>query len=196
MRRKVPRNINFKIVFAALLVAGIGFVVLGLPWSSAGRVLAATKQILPGDRLTNDNTELLAIDLEGRSEVYLTGLPSDSVASQAIGEGQFVPTSASANSVAVELASVAIELKRPLSSTIHEGQRVDVYATTVMTSGQASEPELVATRAWVRSIKEQTAMGQTSRVVEVAFAPEYLEPLLSAVSREDDITLVASGLRG
>lgn len=193
IRRKTGKTSSLRWALVALLASGLGVMVFGYLGFGSQQVLVATEQILPGDALNSDNTAVVSVDLGQRAGVYLRGVPSDSIAVRAVGTGEFIPESSSANSLAKQLVSLAIELNNPVSMTVKPGDRVDVFATEAMSSGQVGEPEQVASAAWVRKITTDTAMGQRSTSVELSFSPDYLSLLLTAIARGDELALVASG---
>ncbi|MFM5904460.1 MAG: hypothetical protein ACKOOD_05200 [Microbacteriaceae bacterium] len=195
IRRKTGKTSALRWVLVALLASGLGVMAFGYLGFGSQQVLVATAQILPGDALNANNTAVVSVDLGQRAGVYLRGVPSDSIAVRAVGAGEFIPESSSANSLAKQLVSLAIELNNPVSTTVQPGDRVDVFATEAMPSGQVGEPEQVASAAWVRKITTDSSMGQRSTSVELSFSPDYLSLLLTAMARGDELALVASGAR-
>lgn len=193
LRRKPSRRSASKIVLLALLTLGIALVVVDLTSSGSQRVLIATTQILPGDSLDDSNTVKISVDLQGQSRFYMDDLAGQRVARSAISAGEFIPVSKVATQLAVQLTSAALEVKRPMSSEIRAGSKVDVYCTKMLSSGGVGEPELTVAGAWVRKITESSALGQTSQIVQLSFAVDYLPELLSCIAREDDTSLVSSG---
>jgi hypothetical protein len=173
---------------------GVGLVIIDLVGLGSKKVLIASGQILPGDIIDQSNTGEVAIDLQSQAQLYLSTLESNRVARDSISDGEIIPVSKVASKTSTQLTTLAVELKRPMSSSIRAGDEVDVYSTRMLTSGAVAEPELTVVGAWIRKVTQSTALGQTTQVVELAFAPEYLSGLLTSISREDDITLVNTPL--
>jgi hypothetical protein len=125
-----------------------------------------------------------------QADLYLRGIGGQSVARDAISEGEFIAKSEVVSQSAALLKSIAIEIKRPISTAIRAGDKVDVYCTKSLNAGSVGEPELTVSSAWVRKITQDSALGQSAAVVELLFSEEFLPGLLSSISREDDIALV------
>jgi hypothetical protein len=190
LRRKPSKRSASKSVLIVLLALGIGLAVADLTGVGMPRVLVASKQILPGDKLDASNTSLASVDLQDRAHLYLNHITEQRIARDAISEGELIPVSKVATQTTTRLASIAIEIDRPLSGEIRAGVRVDVYSTSTQATGMASEPELTVVGAWVRNIKQNSSLGQNIQVVELSFAQEYLSGLLSSIANDDDIALV------
>jgi Flp pilus assembly protein CpaB len=169
---------------------GIGLVLFDIAASGSNQVLIATSQILPGDKLDQSNTRAVSADLDVHADLYLRGIGGQSVARDAISEGEFIAKSEVVSQNAALLKSIAIEIKRPISTAIRAGDKVDVYCTKSLNAGSVGEPELTVSSAWVRKITQDSALGQSTAVVELLFSEEFLPGLLSSISREDDIALV------
>lgn len=190
LRRKPSKRSASKSVLIVLLALGIGLAVADLTGLGMPRVLVASKQILPGDKLDASNSSLASVDLQDRAHLYLNHITEQRIARDAISEGELIPVSKVATQTTTRLASIAIEIDRPLSGEIRAGGRVDVYSTSTQATGMASEPELTVVGAWVRNIKQNSSLGQNIQVVELSFAQEYLSGLLSSIANDDDIALV------
>ena len=194
LRPKSSKRSVSKIALLVLLLMGVGLVIIDLVGLGSKKVLIASGQILPGDIIDQSNTGEVAIDLQSQAQLYLSTLESNRVARDSISDGEIIPVSKVASKTSTQLTTLAVELKRPMSSSIRAGDEVDVYSTRMLTSGAVAEPELTVVGAWIRKVTQSTALGQTTQVVELAFAPEYLSGLLTSISREDDITLVNTPL--
>ncbi len=190
LRRKPSKRSSAKIGLVAVLILGIGLVLFDIAASGSNQVLIATSQILPGDKLDQSNTRAVSADLDVQADLYLRGIGGQSVARDAISEGEFIAKSEVVSQNAALLKSIAIEIKRPISTAIRAGDKVDVYCTKSLNAGSVGEPELTVSSAWVRKITQDSALGQSTAVVELLFSEEFLPGLLSSISREDDIALV------
>jgi len=190
LRRKPSKRSSSKIGLVAVLILGIGLVLFDIAASGSNQVLIATSQILPGDKLDQSNTRAVSADLDVQADLYLRGIGGQSVARDAISEGEFIAKSEVVSQNAARLKSIAIEIKRPISTAIRAGDKVDVYCTKSLNAGSVGEPELAVSSAWVRKITQDSALGQSTAVVELLFSEEFLPGLLSSISREDDIALV------
>jgi hypothetical protein len=190
LRRKPSKRSSAKIGLVAALILGIGLVLFDIAASGSNQVLIATSQILPGDKLDQSNTRAVSADLDVQADLYLRGIGGQSVARDAISEGEFIAKSEVVSQNAALLKSIAIEIKRPISTAIRAGDKVDVYCTKSLNAGSVGEPELTVSSAWVRKITQDSALGQSTAVVELLFSEEFLPGLLSSISREDDIALV------
>jgi len=190
LRRKPSKRSSAKIGLVAVLILGIGLVLFDIAASGSNQVLIATSQILPGDKLDQSNTRAVSADLDVQADLYLRGIGGQSVARDAISEGEFIAKSEVVSQNAARLKSIAIEIKRPISTAIRAGDKVDVYCTKSLNAGSVGEPELTVSSAWVRKITQDSALGQSTAVVELLFSEEFLPGLLSSISREDDIALV------
>lgn len=190
LRRKPTKRSASRTVLFALLALGIALAIVDLNGFGIPQVLVASKQILPGDKLDESNTSKVSVDLQGRSNLYLTKLSNQRVARDAISVGEFIPVSKVVTQYAAQLTSLAIEINRPISGEIRPGGRVNLYSTAKLVTGSASEPELTVVGAWVRKITQNSSMGQSTLIVELSFAEEYLPGLLSSIADEDDIALV------
>jgi hypothetical protein len=194
LRPKSSKRSVSKIALLVLLLLGVALVVVDLAGLGSKKVLVASRQILPGDVIDQSNTGEVAIDLQSQSQLYLNDLGSNRVARDSIAEGELIPVSQVTAKASTRLTTLALELKRPMSSSIGVGDEVDVYSTRMLPSGTVTEPELTVVGAWIRKVTQSTSLGQTTQVVELSFAPEYLAGLLTSISREDDITLVNTPL--
>jgi Flp pilus assembly protein CpaB len=190
LRRKPSKRSSAKIGLVAVLILGIGLVLFDIAASGSNQVLIATSQILPGDKLDQSNTRAVSADLDVQADLYLRGIGGQSVARDAISEGEFIAKSEVVSQNAALLKSIAIEIKRPISTAIRAGDKVDVYCTKSLNAGSVGEPELTVSSAWVRKITQDSALGQSTAVVELLFSEEFLPGLLTSISREDDIALV------
>jgi hypothetical protein len=190
LRRKPSKRSSAKIGLVAALILGIGLVLFDIAASGSNQVLIATSQILPGDKLDQSNTRAVSADLDVQADLYLRGIGGQSVARDAISEGEFIAKSEVVSQNAALLKSIAIEIKRPISTAIRAGDKVDVYCTKSLNAGSVGEPELTVSSAWVRKITQDSALGQSTAVVELLFSEEFLPGLLTSISREDDIALV------
>lgn len=190
LRRKPSKRSSAKIGLVAVLILGLGLVLFDIAASGSNQVLIATSQILPGDKLDQSNTSAVSADLDVQADLYLRDISGQSVARDAISEGEFIAKSEVVSQNAARLKSIAIEITRPISSLIRAGDKVDVYCTKSLNAGSVGEPELTVSSAWVRKITQDSALGQSTAVVELLFSEEFLPGLLSSISREDDIALV------
>ncbi len=190
LRRKPSKRSTSRTVLIVLLALGIGLAIVDLTGLGVPQVLVASKQILPGDKLDESNTTKVSVDLQGRSHLYLTRLSTQRVARDAISVGEFIPVSKVVSQYAAQLTSLAIEIDRPISGEIRAGGRVNLYCTSKLATGSASEPELTVVGAWVRKITQNSSLGQNTQIVELSLGEEYLPGLLSSIANDDDIALV------
>ena len=192
LRRKPSKRSTSRTVLIVLLSLGIGLAIVDLSGLGIPQVLVASKQILPGDKLDESNTTKVSVDLQGRSNLYLTRLRNQRIARDAISVGEFIPVSKVVTQYAAQLTSLAIEIDRPISGEIRAGGRVNLYCTSKLATGSASEPELTVVGAWVRKITQNSSLGQNTQIVELSLDEEYLPGLLSSIANDDDIALVKS----
>jgi hypothetical protein len=196
LRRKTSKRSPAKIGLLTVLVLGIGLVLFDIASSGSNQVLIATSQILPGDTLDQSNTRAVSTNLDSQAKFYMQNIGAQSVAREAISEGEFIAKSEVVSQTAARLTSMAVQVKRPISSAISAGDKVDIYCTKSLTAGSVGEPELTVVGALVRKITQDSALGQTIAVVELSFSQEFLPGLLSSISREDDIALVNARVGG
>ena len=190
LRRKPSKRSTSRTVLIVLLALGLGLAIVDLSGLGIPQVLVASKQILPGDKLDESNTTKVSVDLQGRSNLYLTRLSNQRIARDAISVGEFIPVSKVVTQYAAQLTSLAIEIDRPISGEIRTGGRVNLYCTSKLATGSASEPELTVVGAWVRKITQNSSLGQNTQIVELSLGEEYLPGLLSSIANDDDIALV------
>jgi hypothetical protein len=204
-----PKRKALKVTFGVALLVGLGLISFDLTGIGSSRAVITTEQLLPGDHLTASNTKLVEADLGQAAKSYLdeatwrSALAGERVEPldnwsvvRPIGAGEFVAKSGLTSAASLELAAVAIEFETPLPANITAGSRVDLFATRMLASNQIGEPQLIASGAWVRSIRIEDSVGRNIQVVELALNRLYLSEVLAAIARSDFLALVASSDAG
>ena len=189
---RTSKRLN-RILLATVLVLASGFGAVRLLGIGQPVFLVATKTIAAGDRITIENTKLAPVDLQGVDSHYLVQFaPKDSFATETIGPGELIPKRLLGDGSQGALVSISLELSGPLSSTVVEGRKVDLWSAGGSTFESVTSPRMLAARCTVRSIVTTTALSKTTSTVELAMNPEYLDAVLAAQASKHYLTLVVT----
>ena len=195
LRLRKPRankRLN-RIGLATVFVLALGFGAVRFLGFGQAVLLVATKTIVTGDLVTNANTKLVPVDLQGSEARYLGQLaPADTIATATIAAGELVPKRLLSNRATASLVSVTLELPGSLSSTVTEGCLVDLWSAGGDAFDAPTSPRMLASQAIVRTIRSATALSKTTTTVELAMNPEYLDSVLAAQAAKHYLTLIAA----
>jgi hypothetical protein len=194
LRIRKPRSSKRlkRIGLAVVLVMALGFGAVRFLGVGQPVLLVATKTIVQGDLLTQNNTKLVAAEVQNFESSYLAQpVTSETFATATIAAGELIPKRLLASKSSAALVSVTLELAGTLSSMVGEGSQVDLWSAGGSNFDSPTSPRMLASRAIVRSIRTTTALSKTTTTVELAMNAEYLDAVLAAQAAKQYLTVVA-----
>lgn len=147
VRRRAP---DLRLVLGVLLVVGSVAGVLGVVSAADQRVTvyAAASTLTPGQRIDRGDLVERAVALDGSESLYLRlgELPRDGlVVTEAVAEGQLLPTSAVGSALGVRSTSVVLQLATRVSGAVVPGALVDLWSAPKGSSQSAARAGTSAT---------------------------------------------------
>lgn len=192
-RWKEPRLL-LGLFLVAVSIVGIVFLVNAMDERTG--VYVATADITLGEPLSENNVQIMQVQLGESLQHYLRADPNaldELRANTFIGAGQLIAHDFITDSDLGSRRPINIDLPVDLSPAITPGSRVDVWIAE-RESGTATygTPALLATLVEVSARTERAAglVGQRGVNLELLVEPGYLEPLLQALANESRIIVV------
>lgn len=196
VRRARWREPRLLLGFALVALSIVGIIGLINAMDERSGVYVATQDISLGEPLTENNVQILQVQLGESLQHYLPA-ELDGVeqlrANTFIGAGQLIAHDFIARSELGSRRPINIDLPVDLSAAITPGSRVDVWiAQREPGTATYGTPALLANLVEVSDRTERAAglVGQRGVNLELLVEPEYLEPLLQALANESRIIVV------
>jgi hypothetical protein len=186
------------------LLAGFVLVALAVAlgaWavSAAGHtvpVMAATHALVPGDVLEAGDLVVREVRLAEAADLYLpagAGPADDLVVVRTVGAGELVPAGAVAPAAALDLRSVAVAPRGPLSAGVVPGAAVDLWFVPMVRAGQvATSPRQLAAGLTVAEVSASGSALVTggSVSVHVLVPLAQLPDVLGALAADGSVEVV------
>lgn len=189
------------LVGMALVVASVVSVVLLVGAADARTVVYAAESALsPGDRVSATDLLERSVALDGAETRYLTAadVPDDGfVVTQAVAAGELVPLSAAGSVDGLRATALVLDLTMRVSSAVHPGALVDIWASAAGEQGSFGPPVVLAPDAIVVRVLEDTGIVADSSAqvsVEVLVPRSRVARLLLAIANRDALAIVPAGL--
>lgn len=174
-------------------VAGVWFVV------SASRqtapAYAATRTIVIGQAITNDDVRLVDVSLGQLGGAYLdpAAAVDGLVAVRTIESGELVPQSAVGDAAAVRTTSVVLRSSIDVPGSVRAGSIVEVWAAPLLERGDYDEPRILVADATVISVtRDDSMIGGGSAALEVVIPRADVSATLAAMADESALSVVPS----
>lgn len=194
-RRPFLSDIRFFIGVALVLlsIGGVWFTVQSAQQTSA--VLAATRVILPGDRISERDLRVVQVVLGESAGSYLEpGTVGETLVSdRTIHAGELVPVSALAEESGRSVTRIMIEAASPVSAELAAGSVVELWATGETGRGDAEQetPELLVADAVVASVEHDSGViGRSGARLELIVPRALVPQTLVAISQRATLSVL------
>ncbi len=159
---------------------------------------AARDVLVPGQHVAVDDLDVIQVRLQELDRTYLTpqqDVAEDAVVLRTVGGGELVPAAAIGSQAQVDLRPVTIPASAATASSVHRGDRVDVWVARPDPEGTGQDrlaPELLLERAHVSAVREDSSLfaGTDQMHVEVLVAQDDLAEVLAALASGGEVYLV------
>ncbi|QMU97766.1 hypothetical protein FVO59_11525 [Microbacterium esteraromaticum] len=156
-------------------------------------VLQATRTVLPGERISSAELQVVDVGLGPLADAYLApqSLESGAVAVRALAAGELVPLAAVGDAEDLRTTSVVIS-STALPADVAPGTAVEVWHAPPLEDGRAfEEPRILVGDAVVADVAEEEGMLAGARIdVEVVVDRADVADVLAAITGGDAISLV------
>lgn len=204
-RLRAPSWRDPRLLVGVLLV--LGSVVLGARVVAAADdtrpFYAATRALVPGDRVEADDVRVVDVRLQDASAAYLaadTALEPGTVATRTVGEGELLPRAALGTGGDVALQPVGVPVEGAPPTGLVPGAVVDVWVAQPdpERAGSFTDPERLVQGATVAEVTDAgSALGSTgATTVQVLLGQEALAEVLGAVANDAVVSLVLAPGQG
>jgi len=204
-RLRAPSWRDPRLLVGVLLV--LGSVVLGARVVTAADdtrpYYAATRALVPGDRVEPDDVRVVDVLLQDASTAYLAAdapLEPGTVATRTVGEGELLPLAALGGGEDVELQPVGVPVQGAPPAGLVPGAVVDVWVAQPdpERAGSFTEPERLVQGATVADVTDAgSALGGTGgTTVQVLLEQDALAGVLGALANDAVVSLVPAPGQG
>lgn len=205
MKAAVKLSRRSTLTLTALLLAvalALGFVLLRS--AQGDRVLVATRDLAAGQLLSpNDFAETTA-KLSPAATGYLGQLPTDSVLTQPLRQGELLNRGQLAAAGAGQLVHLAIDPSSPLATDVRVGSKVSLWFIPKpgLSAGGTSSPAtkgsavagLVASNIQVLQITKNTdSLGVDKTRLEIEVQPELVAAIIALQAQDGNLSVTAQG---
>ena len=179
------------ILLIAASVVGVWFVV------SASRqtvpVFAATRTIVPGEAVADDDLRLVDVSLGQLEDSYLTAeaLEGGLVATRTVAEGELVPQSAVGAAAAAATTTVVLHSAVEVPASVEAGSVVEVWEAPLIEHGSYDVPRILVADATVVSVtRDDSMIGGGAASLEVVIPRADVAAVLGAMADESALSVV------
>ncbi len=164
---------------------------------------AATRALVPGDRVGAEDVRVVDVRLEDASAAYLAAdaeLEPGTVATRTVGEGELLPVGALGEGADVALQPVGVPVEGAPPDGLVAGAVVDVWVAQPDPdrAGSFLEPERLVQGATVADVSESgSALGSTGgSTAQVLLEQDALADVLGALANDAVVSLVLAPGQG
>lgn len=186
-KKKDPRLIiGIALMIASMIVGALAFTAL----SATTDIAVATRDIAEGDVLEPSDLRVVEVrvgEAQGKYISDLSTLPKGALATTRILEGEFLPRSAVGQPKESALRPVSINIDRQLSTSLSQGDVVEVWTTDADAEDSA---RALVERAVVRSVSEGGGLGMADTRVEILVNTSAVPAILDAMAADDSLYVI------
>lgn len=200
-RRPLARWVDVRfflgVVLIAASIAAVWAVVAMTRQTSP--VYAATRTIVPGEKITPDDLSVVDVALGRVGETYLgSDEPlSGLVAGRTITAGELVPRDAVQPVAAARTTTVVVTSLAEVPSAVHPGTPVEVWVAPLKERGSYDTPRVLVPRAVVASVSHDDSMlGGGSASLELVIPRADVAQALAAIAAGSAVSIVPAGGAG
>lgn len=179
------------ILLVVISIAGVWFVV-----SSARQTVpafAASRTIVAGEALTEDDVRLVDVALGRVGDAYLAqnALDDDLVLTRTIAEGELVPRSAVDDAAQTLVTTVVLRSSIDVPGSVKAGTVVEVWRAPLIERGRYDTPRILVADATVVSVtRDDSMIGGGASALELVIPRSDVAETLAAMSDESALSIV------
>lgn len=142
--------------------------------------------------ITEDNFQIVRLDLGEHSEVYLqpNGQKSNWILAKPLRAGELVPLSSLESSSHADCVAVKVNLGLELSSEIHLGDAIDLWAGRQNSAIEEVPTQIATSGQLLRKHSEADALGRNSQQVEICVSVAEIRSIVNSIARQDLLVAV------
>lgn len=179
------------ILLVAVSIAGVALVVTAARQTAP--VLAASRTILPGEKLGADDLRTVDVALGAAGDAYLAAdaLPDSAVATRTIAEGELIPQEAIGAATDARVTTVVIDTAIDVPATIEAGTRVELWFAPLLEPGVFDTPRILVADATVATVRrDEGVIGQEGAVLELVIPRSDVAATLAATADGSSLSVV------
>jgi hypothetical protein len=189
---------RFAIGIALILVSVGGTALVVTAADNTVDVLVARDALTPGAPVARDGVVVRKVAVDDATGVYLSpdDLDDALLLTRVVGAGEIIPRSAVARESDSGRTSVVVAVDGQLSSAVHPGASVEVWASSVAESGDDGPPAVIASDAVVTRIAsdDELVVADSDRSVELLVPRDDVAVILESLARDAAIAVVPAAL--
>ncbi len=172
-------------------IAGVWFVVSAARQTAP--VFAATHTIVPGEKVSRDDLEVVDVALGTLGDAYFApdALVDGLVATRTITAGELVPTTAIGDAAKARTTSVVVRSAVDVPASVEAGTVVEVWAAPMLEHGEYDVPRILVADATVVSVtRDDSMIGGGSAALELVIPRADVAAALAAMADQSALSVV------
>lgn len=181
------------VIGIALVIASLAGVWLVVQQSSrTDTAWAATRTLLPGERVTSADVQQIEVRLPQSQDRYLAASddPVGMVVASTVGQGEVLPLRALGTAVGEDRSAVVVDLQGALPSAVRSGSLVDIWTAAPTEDGYGPPAVLVDDAIVVGVVEDDGILASAARQLELLVPSGETGRLLEAMSNEHVLSVV------
>lgn len=181
-KKKDPRLlIGIALMIASMLAGALAFSAA----SATTAVVAVTRDIAAGEVISTADLKVVEVNVGDAHGVYVSravDVPQGALAESSLSAGQLLPKGAVGQPNDSALRPVSIAIDQQLSTTLAQGDVVEVWRTK---ADNPKDTAAIVDRAVVRTLEQGGGLGMQETRVEVLVPASAVPKILEAMGSED-----------
>ncbi len=186
MTIRIRKRVNrWTVVLMALTLAAVGIAVVSLN-KPLPNYLVAKRELIPGEPITSEDVEILALDLGILENKYLQEIPSNLVVRSTVPAGELIPLTRVGDQLAENQTAIRLSPATKPAASVVAGALVSVWQV-IEIEGQFVPQQLVAAAEVAAVDYAEGLLAEEIPEIELLVGKDQAMLVITALAAESDV---------
>ncbi|MFM1993926.1 MAG: hypothetical protein RL537_615 [Actinomycetota bacterium] len=186
MTIRIRKRVNrWTVVLMALTLAAVGIAVVSLN-KPLPNYLVAKRELIPGEPITSEDVEMLALDLGILENKYLQEIPSNLVVRSTVPAGELIPLTRVGDQLAENQTAIRLSPATKPAASVVAGALVSVWQV-IEIEGQFVPQQLVAAAEVAAVDYAEGLLAEEIPEIELLVGKDQAMLVITALAAESDV---------
>ncbi len=186
MTIRIRKRVNrWTVVLMALTLAAVGIAVVSLN-KPLPNYLVAKRELIPGEPITSEDVEILALDLGILENKYLQEIPSNLAVRSTVPAGELIPLTRVGDQLAENQTAIRLSPATKPAASVVAGALVSVWQV-IEIEGQFVPQQLVAAAEVAAVDYAEGLLAEEIPEIELLVGKDQAMLVITALAAESDV---------